>query len=463
MMYTVEQLESWNDRIERIAKEQGLNYYPQEFELCSYEDMLCYEAYVGMPSHYPHWSYGKAYEKQKMLYKYNLTGLPYEMVINSNPCIAYLMRDNTLLLQILTITHVFGHNDFFKNNRLFVEGTNAGSTIEMFKNHANRIRNYIQDPTIGYERVERILNAAHALRFQTTRVIGQKTISEDEKKKRIIEKYYEETKIDSVLDNKKEVPFPDLNRLPLEPTEDVMMFIAEYGKLDAWEKDVIEIVMEETKYFIPQIETKVMNEGWASRWHYKILNELELPQDFHLEFLNRHNQVIRPFLGNINPYFLGFKIFEDIEKKYGKDKIFEVRELERDESFIRRYLTEELCKDLHLFQYGKIIPGPDYVITEVADKDGWKIIRDSLANSIGMNAIPCIKVIEVSQKDHSLTLTHEYDGRELNLSYAYESLKYLSTLWGGKVYLKTVVGKEKKLIICNEDRKISIKSQQLKR
>lgn len=462
MVYTIEQLEKWNDIIEDIAKEQGLNYYPQEFELCSYEDMLCYEAYVGMPSHYPHWSYGKAYEKQKMLYKYNLTGLPYEMVINSNPCIAYLMRDNTLLLQILTMAHVFGHNDFFKNNRLFAEGTNADTTIEMFKNHANRIRSYIQDPSIGYERVERILNAAHALRYQTKRVIGEKVITEEEKKKRIIEKYYNETKVDSVLDQRKEVPYPDLSRVPLEPTEDVMMFIAEYGKLDPWEKDIVQIVMEETQYFIPQIETKIMNEGWASRWHYKILNELNLSQDLHLEFLSRHNQVIRPFLGNINPYFLGFKIFEDIEEKYGRDKTFEVRELERDESFIRRYLTKELCEDLNLFQYGKIIPGPDYVVTEVADKDGWKIIRDAIAGSIGMNGIPCIKVLEVAFKDHSLTLIHEYDGRELNLSYAYESLKYIATLWGGKVYLKTVVGKEKKLIICNEDRKISIKSQQLK-
>ncbi|TJX13943.1 SpoVR family protein [Tissierella creatinini] len=454
MMYTIKQLEKWNDKIELLADKNGLDCYPQEFELCSYEDMLCYEAYVGMPSHYPHWSFGKSYEKYKNLYKYNITGLPYELVINSNPCIAYLMRDNTLLLQILTMAHVFGHNDFFKNNRLFAMGTNARATIEMFKNHANRIRKYIQDPTIGYTRVERVLDAAHALRFQTSRIMGEKTVSIEEKKKRIIEKYYAEIKTSSVLDKKKDIPFPDLNIIPLEPEEDILSFISQYAQLDEWERDILSIVGEETKYFIPQMETKIMNEGWASYWHYRILNELDLPQDLHLEFLNRHNQVIRPFLGEINPYFLGFKIFEDIEKRWGKDKIFEVRLLERDESFIRRYLTEDLCKDLNLFEYRN--SDSKYVITEVADKEGWKSIRDSIASIIGINAIPCIKVVEVSSKDHSLILEHEYDDRELNLTYAYETLKHLSELWKNKVYLKTVVGSVNKIILCDEEKKISI-------
>lgn len=454
MEYTVDQLEEWNNKIEAIARKEGLDYYPQEFEICSYEDMLCYEAYVGMPSHYPHWSYGKAYEKKKTLYKYNVEGLPYEMVINSNPCIAYLMRDNTLLLQILTIAHVYGHNDFFKNNRLFVEGTRASSAIEMFKNHADRIRGYIQDPSIGYERVERILDAAHALRFQTTRVVGEKQLSDQQKKEKVLQKYYEEIKINSPLDQKKNITFPDLNKVPLEPVEDIMGFLLEYSNLEDWEKDILRIVIEETKYFIPQIETKIMNEGWASYWHYKILNQLELPQQLHIEFLNRHNQVIRPFLGSINPYYVGFKIFEDIEKRYGRDKIFEVRKIERDASFIRRYLTEELCRELNLFEYHK--KGNHYVIKEVADEKGWKIIRNTIANNVGMSAIPCIKVMEMSKKDHSLLLVHEYDGRELELTYAYETLKYLSILWEGKILLRTVLDNVRKLIICDENKKISM-------
>lgn len=284
MEYTIKQLEEWDDKITAIAKVEGLDWYPQEYEVCNYEDMICYEAYVGMPSHYSHWSYGKTYERKKTLYKYNLEGLPYEMVINSNPCIAYLMRDNTLLLQILTMAHVYGHNDFFKNNRLFVDGTNADYTVEMFKNHSDRIRSYVEDPTIGYEKVERILDAAHAIRYHTTRFIGLKTISEEEKKERLLKKYYGDTKSDNLLGNKKDIPFPDVNKVPLEPTDDIMGFLIEYSDLKDWEKDILHIVKEETKYFIPQIETKIINEGWACHWHHKIVNQLELPRAYILSF-----------------------------------------------------------------------------------------------------------------------------------------------------------------------------------
>ncbi len=454
MEYTINELKKWDERIKQIASEEGLDCYLQEYEICSYEDMICYEAYVGMPSHYPHWSYGKAYERKKTLYSYNLEGLPYEMVINSDPCIAYLMRENTLLLQILTMAHVYGHNDFFRNNRLFVEGTRAKYTVEMFKNHGDRIRSYISDPSIGYERVERILDATHAMRYHTSRTIGPKELSREEKKERLLEKYYKESKTSGPLDKKRNIPFPDLNKKPLEPTEDIMRFLIDYGSLEEWEKDILEIVTKETKYFIPQIETKIMNEGWASYWHYKILNKLDLPQNLHLEFLNRHNQVIRPFMGNINPYYVGFMLFNDIEKRYGKDKIFEVRRLERDQSFIRRYLTKKLCAEMNMFRYNK--KGNFYVIDEISDEEGWKKIRDTLSNIVGIGGLPYIKVIEVNSKDNSLVLEHEYDGRELELSFAYETLKYISTLWKGKVALRTIVNNIKKLIICWEDKKISM-------
>ena len=189
MEYTLKELEEWNVRIEKKATEFGLDYYPQEFEIVGFNEMLAYEAYVGMPSKYPHWSYGKAYEKNKTLYSLNLTGLPYEMVINSNPSLAYLMKENTLLLQILTMAHVYGHNDFFKNNRLFREGTKAYYTLEMFKLDADIIRSYINDPSIGYSRVEKILDAAHALRYQIPRVVGVKELSDEEIKANLIEEY----------------------------------------------------------------------------------------------------------------------------------------------------------------------------------------------------------------------------------------------------------------------------------
>jgi stage V sporulation protein R len=437
--YTRKDLKFWNEKIERMVEEVGLKCYPQEFEICSYEDMLSYEAYVGMPARYPHWSFGKAYERTRTFYNYNLTGLPYEMVINSNPCLAYLMKDNTHLLQILTMAHVYGHNDFFRNNRLFKLGTRAEYTLEMFKSHARRIREYITDPSIGYARVERILDAAHSLRLQGYRIVDQKLLSDEENKKRIIERNQTRQSNHPLLDIKQTAKPLDLNKIPLEPEEDILLFISKYSRLSEWEKDIVQIVREESLYFLPQIETKIMNEGWASYWHYKILNRLDLPQEFHLEFLKRHNQVIRPVEGGLNPYHVGFKIFEELDKEHPDDPgyIFSVREQERDSSFIRRFLSLKLCSELNLFEYGK--KARDFIINEVSDDKGWKSIRNALANNVGIHGVPNIKVTEVKGKNNILMLDHEWEGRELQLEYAHETLKHIANLWGSKVQLRTMV------------------------
>ncbi|MBW6411396.1 SpoVR family protein [Clostridium weizhouense] len=455
MSYSLRDIEKWNEKIEKKAIEYGLDFYDQEFEFVNFNEMIGYEAYVGMPSKYPHWSYGKSYEKNKMLYSLNLTGLPYEMVINSDPCLAYLMKENTLLLQILTMAHVYGHNDFFKNNRLFTQGTNAKNTIEMFKLDADIIRSYINDPSIGYEKVERILDAAHSIRYQIGRVIGTKKLSDKELKENIIKDYENKINNRGILNYNEEIPFPNLEKVPIEPEDDVVDFIIRYGNLKDWEKTVLRIVKREAEYFIPQIETKIMNEGWASYSHYNILKQLGLPEGLHFEFLKRHNDVIAPLVGGLNPYYVGFKIFEDVEKKYGKEKIFEIREIERDSSFLRKYLTRDLCEELNLFEYNKRTF--DIVIEEIADEEGWKKIRDSLSDSCGMGGIPYIRVSDMNLKDYTLTLEHVFDGRELELSYAKETLKYVQELWGRKVQLITQ-GKDKKELIltCNVNKEVNI-------
>ena len=455
MEYVLKDLIEWNEVIESKAKELGLNFYPQEFEIIGFNEMLGYEAYVGMPSRYPHWSFGKSYEKNKTLYSFNLTGLPYEMVINSNPCLAYLMRENTLPLQILTMAHVYGHNDFFKNNRLFKEGTRAKLALEMFKLDGEIIREYINAPGIGYEKVERILDAAHAIRYNIGRVIGRKEMTDEEIRKNRIDDYKKAIENKSILDMDMVIEEPILDKIPLEPYDDVVGFIIKYGKLEEWEKDIVRIVKRETEYFMPQIETKTMNEGWASYWHYNILKSLDLPEGLHFEFLKRHNDVVAPILGGLNPYYVGFKMFEDIERRYGKDKIFEVRAMERDASFIRRYLTQELCEELNLFQYGK--KSFDYVIEEVSDEGGWKEIRDNLAFTAGLGSIPYIRVTDLNTRDLTLTLEHVYDGRELEATYAKETLKYVQQLWGYKVRLLTKNKDNKEFYInCDVDKKITV-------
>ena len=454
MEYNLKDLEKWNEKIEKKAKELGLDYYPQEFEVIGFNEMIGYEAYVGMPSKYPHWSYGKAYEKNKTLYSLNLTGLPYEMVINSNPCLAYLMKDNTLLLQILTMAHVYGHNDFFKNNRLFKEGTRANMALEMFKLDSEIIRVYINNPSIGYDKVEKILDAAHAIRYSIGRSIGVNELNDSEIKLRRINAYKEKIANREFLDMDKEISEPEIDKIPLEPRDDVFGFIIEYGKLEEWEKNILKIVKRETEYFLPQIETKTMNEGWACFCHYTILKELGLSEDLYLEFLKRHNDVVAPIEGGLNPYYIGFKIFMDLEKRYGREKIFEVRALDRDSSFIRRYLTKELCEELNLFQYGK--RNFDFVVEEVSDDRGWKIIRDNLALSLGIGGIPHIRVIDLNKRNYTLTLEHVFDGRELELSYAKETLRYLGKLWGYRVRLNTKDREGEEFTLICDNGKVAI-------
>lgn len=470
--YSIRDLEAWNERILVLVEKFGLRVYPQELEICDHEQMLGYMVYSGMPSHYPHWSYGKSYEKLKTLYDYGVSGLPYEMVINSNPCIAYLMRDNSPLLHILTIAHVYGHNDFFKNNFTF-KSTRAEFTIETFKAHAARIRHYVEDPSIGLEKVERILDAAHALSLQGRRNLAiRKETAEQQQERRLQESEPSADPFQSIH-RRKEYTTPDLNRLPLYPEEDLLIFIRDYNPhLTNWEKDLLTIVHEQTQYFIPQMETKIMNEGWASLWHKRILDSLDLPQGMNLEFMVRHNQVLSPTPGGLNPYHLGMKIWEDIErrweqpseedkreygprKKSGREKIFEVRDVERDSSFVRRYLTEELARELKLFEYQS--RGSEMIISRVADKENWRDIKETLIRNVGMGTVPVIKIEDADYNNNRvLFLKHHHDGRDLHLEYAEKTLRYLHQLWGREVMLETVIN-EKKSLLCFSNDKLVIK------
>jgi len=471
--YELQDLIEWDTKIRDKVAEFGLDCYPQEFEICDHTGMLGYMAYSGMPSHYPHWSYGKSYEKLKTLYDHGVSGLPYEMVINANPAIAYLMRDNTLLLQILTMAHVYGHNDFFKNNFTY-RTTRAELTVETFKAHAIRVRRYTEDPSIGVDSVERIMDAAHALSWQCRRNLAIRKVPREEQVRRAIEAA--QPRNDPFKKIHRPQPFqePDVHKVPLEPDEDLLLFIRDNNPfLAAWEKDLLTIVDEEAKYFIPMMETKIMNEGWASYWHKKIVESLAVEQGLHLEFIVRHNQVIRPIPGQLNPYHLGFRIWEDLYRRYteptpeeikrdgapaksGMEKLFEAREVERDTSFIRRYLTEDLMRDMDLFEYQA--RGSDLVVDKVSDPDGWREVKETLIRSVGTNSIPVIKVEDADfGHNHTLYLKHSHDGRDLHLEYAEKTLAYLQRLWGRECVLETTLqGKRSQL--CYNERGFSIRA-----
>lgn len=465
--WNVKDLEGWDEKIRVKVQEFGLSCFDQEFEVCDHNQMLGYMAYSGMPSHYPHWSYGKSFEKLKTMYDYGVSGLPYEMVINSDPSIAYLMTDNSFCLQVLTIAHVYGHNDFFKNNFTF-KSTQSEHTISRFKVHADRVRSYLEDPSIGVEKVEWILDAAHGLSLQCRRNLAIKKLTLREQRERMVEAARPADDPFADLHQQEDVEAPNLNKLPASPEEDLLLFIRDHNdKLSDWERDLLTIVHETAQYFIPQMETKIMNEGWASYWHREIMNSLDLPQDLYLEFLVRHNQVVRPFPKGLNPYYLGLKVWDDIKRrhddptpeeieKYGRptktgtQAIFEAREVDRDASFLRRFLTEELMREMDMFEYEP--RGEDLVISQVSDKEGWRGIKETLIKNVGMGGVPVIKVEDADyNQNRSLYVKHHHEGRDLQLEYAEKAISYLHRLWGHEVVLETVVNSKRALLSYSDD------------
>ena len=440
--WTVEDLQAWDARIREKAVELGLDLFPQEFEICDQDDMLGYMAYSGLPAHYPHWSFGKRFEKMRTLHEVGVTGLPYEMVINSNPTLAYLMRDNTLCQQILTIAHVYGHNDFFKNNFYF-RATRPELAVSSFKLRADRVRSYREDPSIGAERVERVLDAAHALWLQINRDPAMRKLGPGEQRDRALRRARgPDDPYERIHSRDEPEEQPDLDRVPLEPDADLLLFIRDHNPyLEEWERDLLTIVDDQARYFLPQIETKIMNEGWASFWHHRILNELDLPQGLHLEFLVHHNQVVRPQPGGVNPYHVGFVLWHRIAEVHGHHALFEAREADRDVSFLRRFLDEETARELDLFEFEK--KGRDRVASRVSDPEEWEAVKSTFLQQVGTGSIPVIRVHDADHnRQGALLLRHEHDGRDLEVDYAARTLEHAHTLWRRRVLLDTQVNGE---------------------
>ncbi len=428
--WTVADLQKWDDKICRVGEDFGLDWFPIDYEIIDYAEMLGAMAYTGLPTHYRHWSYGKEYERTHTLYNMGQTGLPYEMIINSNPSIAYLMRENALYIHILTMAHCVGHSDFFKQNRMFAH-TDPNNIIGSFKSAAKYVRQLIEDPSIGIERVEKILDAAHSIKYQVPRFPGIKYKSRTE----LIE-----IEKDRMAENPKYKP--DLTRVPLRPEYNLLRFIADHSKyLEDWERNLILIVEESSKYFIPQALTKIMNEGWACTIHQKIINELNLPDSLYLPFVKLHNQVIRPHLGQINPYHLGYKLFQKIIEEKGFEEAMTIREVHNDITFLRFYMDEEFMRDNNYFSYSFDKSKQSSVVDDISDEEGWESVRDAMIKNVGLGRLPVVYVDEI-EKDGTLSIVHEHDGRDMELNYARKVFDFIETLWGDNVKLITMVEDE---------------------
>lgn len=431
--WSIDDLQRWDDKICDLGKELGLDWYPINYEICDYKEMIGHMAYSGMPTHYRHWSYGKSFDRIQTEYDLGMQGLPYEMIINSNPSIAYLMTENPMSTHLLTMAHCVGHSDFFKNNRMFQE-TGADTVIERFKAAGNRIRKYMEDPAIGINKVEKIIDACHAIKYQVPRTPGIKRRNHKE-----LKKYYEDLMRNDTTGWYNDF---DINKIPLEKDYNLLAFIRDHNRfLEDWEKDIISIIEDNSRYFVPQAKTKIMNEGWAVLIHEKIINMLDLPTEYHLAFIRLHNQVIRPHLGRVNPYHLGYKIFRHIEETQGFEACLDARLSHNDETFIKTYLDYELCKELNLFSFAYQQKENVHRITDVSGENSWRTIRDDLVTNIGLNSVPVVYV-ERLERDGTLVLQHEHDGRDLELAEANRVFEHINILWSGGVKFTTVIEDE---------------------
>ncbi|MBN8237231.1 SpoVR family protein [Halobacillus kuroshimensis] len=436
--------------ITEIAKGFGLDFYPMRYEVCPDDIIYTFGAY-GMPTRFSHWSFGKQYYKMKLQYDLGLSKI-YELVINSNPCYAFLLNSNSLIQNKLIVAHVLAHCDFFKNNARF-QNTKR-DMVESMAATAERIAAY--DKLYGKEEVESFLDAVLAIQEHIDPSLVRPKLAwsvDDEEssgEKALLTEYDDLWNIDE-SSSEDQPRFKKKKKFPPRPEKDLLLFIEQYSReLEDWQRDILTMMREEMLYFWPQLETKIMNEGWASYWHARILREMDLTSDESIEFAKLNASVVQPSKTQLNPYYLGLKIFEDIEERYdnpseemkkhgvvpgtGREKMYEVREIESDQSFIRNYLTKELVRreDLYLFQK----QGQKYKIT---DKD-HEAVRDQLVTMRVNGGFPYLTVQDGDYvKSGELYLKHHYEDVELDVSYLEKTLPYVYQLWGRPVHMETKV------------------------
>jgi len=484
--WTFELIGRYDREIARIAQNYGLDTYPNQIEVISAEQMMDAYSSVGMPVNYHHWSFGKEFLGVEQRYKRGHMGLAYEIVINSNPCIAYLMEENSMTMQALVIAHAaYGHNSFFKGNYLFQTWTNADAIID----YLLFAKNYIAEceQRYGEQEVELLLDSCHALmNYGVDRYKRPSRLSADQERRR--QKEREEYRQFQVNDLWRTLPARDVaesaqdeQRFPDEPQENLLYFIEKNAPLlQPWQREIVRIVRKVAQYFYPQRQTQVMNEGWATFWHYTILNTLYdegLVNDaFMIEFLQSHTNVVAQppfnskFYSGINPYALGFAMMSDLrriceqptdeDRRWfpdiaGSDWIktldFAMRNF-KDESFIAQYLSPRLIREFKLFSVLDDDAQEQLEISHIHDDRGYRYIRQSLADQYNLGSRePNIQVYNVNRRgDRSLTLRHtQYSRRPLAES-AEQVVRHIARLWGFTVRLESVVEEQDKVELVHE-------------
>ncbi len=473
--WTFPLLKRFDQEIGRIAQEEfGLDTYANQVEVISSEQMIDAYSSVGLPINYHHWSYGKQFVATEQTYRRGQMGLAYEIVINSDPCIAYLMEENSMPMQALVIAHAcYGHNSFFKGNYLFQTWTSADAIID----YLVFARTYIAEceERYGTEEVELLLDSCHSLmNYGVDRYRRPAPLSMAEEKRRQSEREsYLQSQINDLW---RTLPFADKEEgglderhFPGEPQENLLYFIEKNAPLlEPWQREIVRIVRKVAQYFYPQRQTQVMNEGWATFWHYTLLNRLYdegfVGDGFMMEVLQSHTNVVyqppfdSPYYSGINPYALGFAMMRDIrriceeptdedrdwfpdmvDRDWRKVLDFAMRNF-KDESFIAQFLSPHLMREFRMFAVSDDDREDTLEITAIHEETGYRHLRQRLADQYNLGSRePNIQVYKVDVRgDRSLTLRHfRYNRRPLGDSVD-EMLRHIRRLWGFEVRMEAV-------------------------
>jgi stage V sporulation protein R len=471
-------------KVDEYARAYGLDMFDIYYEMLDYDEINMVASYMGFPVRYPHWKWGMEYERMSKSYEYGLHKI-YEMVINNDPCYAYLLESNSMTDQKMVMCHVAGHNDFFKNNFAF-QHTNRKMIDEM-ANHATRIRRYID--WYGVELVESFvdkclsidnlidMNAPYIKRKRKepeptneAQPPGRKELGLLPTSREYMERYINPDDFVAAQKKKLEDEAKKAKKFPVEAERDVMGFLMQHAPLDRWQVDVLDMLREEAYYFAPQGMTKIMNEGWASYWHAKLMTEKAMDSSEVVDFADKHSGVTATNPRSLNPYKLGLELYRDIEDRWnkgrfgkewlecddmaerrrwdkqlglGREKIFQVRQIYSDVTFIDEFFTIDFCRDHGFFSYEYDRKKKQFVI----DSREFAVVKQKILQSLTNFGHPVIRVIDGNFENRAeLLLEHVHEGVDLDVGYGQETLKNIHAIWTRPVHILTMQDQRRVMI-----------------
>jgi stage V sporulation protein R len=470
------ELEDARLQIKELCEAYGLDFFETIFEMCTYEEINMIAAYGGFPTRYPHWRFGMEFMEMQKSYEYGLSKI-YEMVINTDPSYAYLMDCNLVVDQKLVMAHVFGHVDFFKNNHWF-KPTNRKMLDEM-ANHATRVREIIDKQ--GVSEVEAFIDQCLSLdnlidpfmpHIQRSRTYTEADLEEAEQDSSVgrlrTDRKYMEPHINppAFLKAQREKKAAELEKMkgfPEAPVRDVLGFLLEHANLPRWKRTILQIIRDEAYYFAPQGQTKIMNEGWATYWHTKIMTKHILTDAEVIDYADHHSGTVAQRPGNLNPYKLGVELYRHIERRWdrgqfgkewldctdprvrkvwdtgamqGRDKLFDVRRTHNDITFLDEFLTPEFCREQGFFTTKFDAKSEEWQV----DSREFADVKKQLLQMLASRGTPRVYVKDANAFNRGeLLLWHEHEGLDIQLDWANITLQNLVSLWGRPVHLETLL------------------------